>query len=734
MTSDGPNPSPHRWHFFRAGGIDQVKLASGADLLNLGQLDQKLWMVLSCPTHGLEFDGRTLELIDTDQDGHIRAPELMAAIAWAAARLRDPDALIRRAPSLPLADIDERNPEGQQILRAARQILVNLGKPEATEISVEDTADTLRIFAQTRFNGDGIIPLEADDDPAILATLADIAACLGTETDRSGKPGIDQARADQFFTEAQAYADWQLRAETEPAVRPLAEKTATAAAILQTVQAKVDDFFTRCRLAAFDPKAEGALNRQESDYLALAAQELTDANQDIATFPLARVAAGAALPLTTGVNPAWSAKLAELRAEVIAPLLGEKSAISEADWLALKASLAPYQEWLGQKAGSGVEQLGLARIREVLAGKGKKVVDELLARDRALEPEATAITDVDRLVRYHRDLFLLANNYVCFHGFYTRQSKAVFQAGTLYLDQRHCDLCIQVDNMDRHAATAHLSRTFLAYCDCIRKGSGEQMTVVAAFTDGHSDDLVVGRNGIFYDRQGRDWDATITKIVENPISIRQAFWSPYKRVLRWIEEQVAKRAAAADTAAHGRLTESATGVGEAAVAGKPPEAKAKFDVGVVAAIGVAVGGLVAALGAILQAFFGLGLWMPLGLVALMLMISGPSMMIAWLKLRQRSLGPLLNANGWAVNAHARINLPFGASLTQIAQLPEGSSRSLEDPFADPNRLWLKLLATLAVILVLLFWLNWSGTLHKWTGFGREVAAAPETAEATAPAK
>jgi len=148
----------------------------------------------------------------------------------------------------------------------------------------------------------------------------------------------------------------------------------------------------------------------------------------------------------------------------------------------------------------------------------------------------------------------------------------------------------------------------------------------------------------------------------------------------------------------------------------------------VAAIGVAVGGLVAALGAILQAFFGLGLWMPLGLVALMLMISGPSMMIAWLKLRQRNLGPLLNANGWAVNARARINIPFGASLTQVAQLPEGSSRSLEDPFAEPSRLLPKLLTALILVLLVVFWLNHSGRLYQWTGFGKqpppEVVATP----------
>jgi hypothetical protein len=64
---------------------------------------------------------------------------------------------------------------------------------------------------------------------------------------------------------------------------------------------------------------------------------------------------------------------------------------------------------------------------------------------------------------------------------------------------------------------------------------------------------MVGRNGLFYDRKGRDWDATITKIIDNPISIRQAFWAPYKKLVRMIEEMAAKRAAAADAAADAKL-------------------------------------------------------------------------------------------------------------------------------------------------------------------------------------
>ena len=85
--------SAHVWKFFRAGGFDQVKLENGADLMNLEQLDQKLWVALACPTTGLEFDTKTAALIDSDKDGRIRAPELITAVKWAGAMLN------RRTPS-----------------------------------------------------------------------------------------------------------------------------------------------------------------------------------------------------------------------------------------------------------------------------------------------------------------------------------------------------------------------------------------------------------------------------------------------------------------------------------------------------------------------------------------------------------------------------------------------------------------------------------------------------------
>ena len=212
----------HTWKFFRAGGFDQVKLETGADLMNLDQLDQKLWVALACPTTGIEFCPKTAALIDTDGDRRIRANELIAAIKWAGSVLKNPDTIVKGGDSVALADIADA-----ALLASAKQILANLGKKDATAISLEDASDANKIFANTTFNGDGVIIAESTSDAAVKAVIADIVACFGSVNDRSGKPGIDQAKADAFFAECAAFDAWSAKGDAGRA-RALYDEAAAA--------------------------------------------------------------------------------------------------------------------------------------------------------------------------------------------------------------------------------------------------------------------------------------------------------------------------------------------------------------------------------------------------------------------------------------------------------------------------------------------------------------------------
>ncbi len=709
----------HIWSFSTVGGVKRVNLESGADLQNLANLDPKLWTALSCPVDGLEIDKKTLEIIDIDNDGKIRVPELIAAAEWVTSILKNPDDLLKQEPVFQLSSINENTELGKTLLESAQIILKNLGKENATTLTVEETSDTEKIFAGTRFNGDGIITEDSTSNEEIIKVIQEMMTCSGSVTDRGGKQGITLDLINSFIENCEKYAAWLAKKDANvQSILPYGENTEAAYQNFCSVKSKIDDYFIRCRLAAFDAQSTEVLNLQVARVESITANDLSNCIQEIATYPLAKIEGGKALPVVSGINPAWESAIADFRTLIVTSLFQNKEQITEAEWHKIIDSFKAYAQWTSEKEGAAVESLGIERITSILAGNYKEQLLRLIEQDKDLEDEANNIILVDKLVRYHRDLFTLLKNFVTFFDFYTPGSKAIFQAGTLYIDQRSCDLCIKVSDMAKHATMVSFSGMFLIYCDCTSRTTNEKMTIVAALTNGDIDNLVVGKNALFFDRNGLDWDATVIKIVDNPISIRQAFFSPYRKVSRFIETQINKFASAQDDKVTGDLTK---GVENIPV--KAEEAKAKKDppppfdvgkfVGIFAAIGLAVGAIGTAIGSLIAGFLGLTWWkMPIAFVGLLLLISGPSMIIAYLKLRKRNLAPILDANGWAINASALVNIHFGNTLTHLAELPKGAKINLNDPFTKKKRPILPAIFIISVIIGIVLYFLWKyGYMH-----------------------
>ena len=707
------------WKFHRLGGFNQVSLESGEDLKALDTLDLKLWAALSCPTRGLDFEEKTMDLIDADDDGRVRAPELIGATRWALSLIQNADTLLKGSDTLALDEFDTSSEEGLALLNSAKQILDYLGKPDAKSISLDDTSDSVRIFKNTLFNGDGVVPTDSANTDGTRATIEAIMACFESIPDRGGKPGINQAKVDRFFEEAQAYSDWIAQSEANSnEIFPLGIATAQAYEVYQEVEAKINDFFTRRDLAAYDPRTLDAIEEQEVQYLNTVANDLIVDQNEFAKFPIAQASTEQSLPLKSGVNPSWMKTMDTFVEIVVESILGKRDALSAGDWKIIQDRLAAHGQWRGRKAGESVESIGLDRLRTLLAGPEKQTIEALIDRDLQLANHANSIERVDKLLRLNRNLFQLLNNFVSLRDFYDPERLAIFQQGTLYLDGRSCELCVLVRDPKKHATLAPMSRCYLAYCECTRPGETKSMTIAAAFMNGASDFLTVGRNGIFIDRFGRDWDATIVKSVENPISLRQAFWSPYKRVSKIVEDQFQNFAAAREKSLLDGTKKTVGSIGSSMENGSTSAGSA-FDIarfaGVFAAIGLALGTLGAAFAAVMNGLLGLPLWqLPLVLIGSLLLVSGPPILLAYMKLRQRNLAPLLDANGWAINARARINVPFGASLTRIAQLPKGSKTRRNDPYRDKSKrgLWVVVILLAAYIFAGKAYEN--GTLHDWT--------------------
>ena len=204
------------WKYCSLGGVVRVNITSGEDIAHLGELDQKLWTVLSCPTKDLAIDERTLQLIDADGDGRVRVAEIVAAAQWLTSVIKDKDAILKGESTLKLDGINAEDEAGQKLLKSAKQILANLGL-DKDEITVDEASDSVAIFAKTQFNGDGVITQASADDEALKALIATVAEKAGSTTDRSGEPGVTAEQIEAFYTALADYAAWQAAAEADKA-------------------------------------------------------------------------------------------------------------------------------------------------------------------------------------------------------------------------------------------------------------------------------------------------------------------------------------------------------------------------------------------------------------------------------------------------------------------------------------------------------------------------------------
>lgn len=685
------NPG-YEWSYCSLGGVVRVNIRNGEDIAHLGELDKKLWTVLSCPTEGLEFPTETLKMIDTDGDGKIRVDEIVAAADWLCTVIKDKDLLVKGLDTLKLDQINSDNEAGAKLLKSARQILSNL-KLKKDEISIADTSDSVAIFAETTANGDGIITEAAAQSDHLKEVIRTIIDKIGSATDRSGQPGITEEHIETFYTALADYKAWQEAATKD--IFPFGDDTQAALDAANVLKDKVADYFMRCKLIAFTDAATAAVDVSSEKISAISDHNLSAEAEEIASYPIARPSKDGIIRFDA-VNPAWKSRFDALAALVFKG----KESVDEAEWNAMLASFAPYTAWKDSKKGDAVESLGLDAVSALLKADDKQVLLDFIVADKALEEEANSIDEVNKLMHLVRDFYKLLKNYVILSDFYSpkKEDMAIFEAGQLYIDQRCCRVCVRVADMGKHADMAGLSGMFLLYCVCTSKTTGNKLDIVAVMTDGPIRNLRPGINGVFYDREGNDYDATVVRIVENSLSIKQAFWAPYVKFWNWVTGLVNKSAAEKDAKAMESL-QSGAEAAPADAAKKQPFDIAKFA-GIFAAIGMAVGLLGAALAGIVTGIAKLPWWgILLIIVGIMLLISGPSCFIAWGKLRRRNLGPVLNANGWAVNSGAVVNIPFGRTLTSVAKYPK---LKLDDPYKPKVPLWRKILCWFLALAIVAF--------------------------------
>ena len=223
----------------------------------------------------------------------------------------------------------------------------------------------------------------------------------------------------------------------------------------------------------------------------------------------------------------------------------------------------------------------------------------------------------------------------------------------------------------------------------------------------------------------------ISKVVESQVSLKEAFWAPWAKIGNTIAEQCKKFLSSKQDAAVANVGKHVDATA-AAAANPPPAQPAPAPNGAaiassVAALGVGVGMAGAACAALVGLIAGLPPWkIVAGIAAIILLVSLPSVILAWFKLRARDLGAILNACGWAVNRSLYFSMGLARTFTRPAKLPLGSAVA-RDPYAKGG--WWKILLTIVLIVGIALGVCWK---YKYWPFCCKETCTEKTECATKP--
>ncbi len=661
--------------FKNYGGSFQLRIQDAQDLEKIQVLDDAHWAATSVPVNSLSCDPAFASYMDTDRNDRIRTDEFRAALAWLLRFLADRSRLSEASEVLNLSHIDTSHPEGKKLRAAAEQILNNLNSKDAKEISLAQVRDVRSIMARADDNGDGIIPPEATTDSDLAQFITSIMETVGSSIDASGKPGISGDQLKAFFDEAEMYLAWKAKGGIPEGrdttdVMSWGTETPKAYELVAALSEKIDQFFTQCAMVRFDERtaAQMQLRGKELEEIDFMDNSVMEAR--LKDAPLALPDAKGILDLEKIINPVYAGRIQEFKEKVLKRALGEPvRQLTQEQWEKVKAIFAAHRVWLESKQGAKVEKLGQDLLRSYINGPYRQKVSELIAKDLAAAGDLNQLHNLEKLILYQRWLMELANNFVSFTNLYSPKSRSLFETGTLIIDGREITFTMRVQDRQAHKKIAERSFLYLLYLEITGRNEKEiKFEIVAAVTSGNAGRLHTGKRGVFFTVDGREWDAQVVDIVENPISLWESVRAPFKQVADLVRGQIDKFTKSRQAKVETTLTSpSASGMARDLLLGGGVA---------IAALGASFGYVTTALSKVKPIHI---LGTLAGLVAVVLL---PGIIIGFTKIRKRDMSILLEAAGWALNAHMRLSATLGRLFTHVPRLPKDARKERGDALAQ----------------------------------------------------
>lgn len=690
-------------NFNRYGKSYQMVLQNGKDLKEALTLDEALWMALSAPINYFNSDPKFMELMDTDHNGRVTSCEVRNGMRWLLDMMPDHEAItLAFDGKLPLDKIDNVSDEGKALIASANYIHKELPADDKEHITLQHVRDFITHVISLPLNGDGVLTPKAASSQQMTDLIADVIAANGGEIDVDGSKGIGQASMDAFFADVPVYLEWLQRGkipegQTTTEIMAMGIDTPALSILLKQHADKIDQFFQLSKLLDFDGRIDPKKLSTEAKLAGFDPAATADVNSYQDALPIATPVADCLLTLDEEkANPAYRAWFKEAVEKIIRPILGaEKASISQQDWNIVKNTFAAYDAYLASKAGVSVAALSEEKlIAYTKCDELKAAVVDLMGKDKAVAEIITGAKKLEQLILYRTYMLPLVNNFISFTDLYDPKKHAMFEIGKMVIDGRWFSVAFKIDSVGAHQAASKGSLIFLFYAEIVL-APGKVMNVVVPVTSGSKGNLVVGKRGLFYDLNGKDYDARITAIVENPICIREAVLAPIIRLWSIIEGKLTAWSGDAEKKLQGNFTNAITPTDKPAP--KPAEQKeGKMNANAFMGIGIAVAAIGSSLAFIsktLSSMTGFQIWMMVIIAILAVML--PFSIIAIIKLNKQDISSVLEGCGWSINLKVGLNTALRRQFTYFGKYPKDAKGTPKDSFIG-------CLLTILLIIVLCF--------------------------------
>ncbi len=676
MTGQNRN---ERMTFSLYGNAPHLRLEAASDLEQALVLDEAHWVATSAPVDTLNTDPVFLSLLDANGDGRISCHDVRDAIRWLLRVLSDLSGVSDASSTLRLNAVNRETAEGTNIVGAAGKVLVKIGKPNAEEISLAELRKVKQQSEAVPISESGVVLPDAADEPEIQQFIRDILATAGGVPHPSGNLGVDTDTLNRFLQAAKDFLDWQtlgqIPADSQRTdIVPLGKATGAAYAALTPLKAKLDQYFAQCLALVLDDRFSQNMGWTEAELQSLDLDDPAVIEEVLQKAPLAKATSERTLNLAAAINPFYAERIEIFFQETVKPVLGERQTLNAREWQELRLIFSAHENWLQSKSGAMVEPLGTEKLQAYLEPRYAQIVTDLIADSRGTAIIMDNLRLTEKLLLFQCHLLRFANNFVSFPELYDTRAKALFELGSLVMDGRRFNFAVRVGNRAEHVNVAKTSSLCVLYATVMPKDGRPAYEISVPVTSGSKGNLCLGKRGVFYDVEGRENDARILDIIENPISFWEALLSPFKRIGKLLSGKIEAWTTAAGTKLETTTSTAFTQVGQPRPGTSTAPAPAGSGAaGMLMGAGVATAALGSATAYIAKTLAETS-WLAIltGVLGAVLLVLIPTGIIAFFKLRRRDLSAILEGSGWAINARMRLTSRQGRFFTQRPKYPAGS--------------------------------------------------------------